>query len=286
MTPDAEKSLEKWLRKNFAPTTAYQTMVDLRTIERHLEEPETLGHNQRYTARRIARWAAETGAELPAGWEALTLASPEERRPTTRKLDARSFDPADWQALRAVLSSSEKLEDRLLELALLTGLRAGDVLRIERGALTAAVEAGEPLAVMAKGRKLRRLLLGTGVLYDAAAKLHDQLSGLEITEGTLAEALIPKASPVHPYKAAYQRLLRRLKEVGEQLSTDGRLHTHRLRRTAAVAALRGGVDLSTVQQMLGHKEIWTTQKYLDEDRAEDVAVAIDKFHQQLGGKKR
>jgi integrase len=294
MTPGAQKSLEKWLHKHYAETTAYQTIVDLGTIERHLETPDALGHNQRYAARRIAKWAAEAGEALPPGWDALLESrSPAAHRPSVRKYDARSFEPADWQALLARLQGSEKLEDRLLELAQLTGLRAGDVLRIERKNLAEAALVGRPLLVTAKGGKMRWLLLGQGPLLEAAQKLHDQLTGMEIREGTLAEALIPKSQhrlnrqlQHHPYRAAYQRLLRRLKELGEELEADGRLHTHRLRRTAAVAALRGGVDLATVQQMLGHSSIVVTQKYLDEERHEDVAIAMDKFHNQLGGKAR
>lgn len=285
MTLD-EKALERWLHKNYAETTAYQTMIDLRFIERHLEEPERIGHNQRYSARRIARWAREAGVELPPGWAPLLDSSPEVRRPTERKYEARSFEPADWQALLARLRASERLEDRLLELAQLTGLRAGDVLRIDRGDLATAVLAGRPLRVTAKGNKMRWILLGQGPLLEAAQKLHDQLSGLEFRQGILAEALIARSKQHHPYRAAYQRLLRRLKELGVELEADGRLHTHRLRRTAAVAALRGGVDLATVQQMLGHSSVLVTQDYLDEERHEDVAIAMDKFHEQLGGKAR
>src|SRR5262249_38543253 len=161
--------------------------------------PELVKRPQRYSARRIAKWARSAGVELPGAWPALCELEPAPTAP--RKLEARSFEPADWQALRERLVSSEKLEDRLPELAQLRGLRAGDVLRLEREDLAAAVLTGEPLLVIAKGGRARHLLLGAGPLHEAASKLHDQLTGLGFEHGILAQALVGKSTQTHPYRA-------------------------------------------------------------------------------------
>lgn len=47
--------------------------------------------------------------------------------------------------------------------------------------------------------------------------------------------------------------------------TGVRVHTHQLRHTMAIAMLRGGADLVSIQRQLGHKDITTTQTYLRVD---------------------
>lgn len=272
------KRLERWLRKTFSATTAFQTLVDLRSIER---AQDSYSSSVIYSARRVLKGLAALGISPSEQVAAVAALKPAGKPP---QLDRRSFDATDWQKLRAQLAKSELLEDRALELALFTGLRAGDVLRIERAELAAAVEdPARGLTVTVKGGRRRRLLLEAGPLRQAAEKLLDATNGAGAQAKTIAEAIVPDSVQSHPYRAAYQRVLRRLKEHGDAIAADGRLHTHRLRRTAAVAALRSGVDLDTVRQLLGHASLATTQTYLDEDRAADVATAMNAFHKQLGG---
>jgi integrase len=280
MNTDDRKRLERWLRKNYAATTAYQTLVDLGSIERFAAgELESLSNSAIYSARRMRK----SGLELPEA--IMTVAAMSTVAHESRTFEARSFEPDDWRALRKLLERSELLEDQILALALLTGLRAGDVLRIEPAKLDDAIQTDSPLEVLVKGGKVRRMLLAPAALKRTAERLRDALAANALLgRAILADCLIVDSTYGHPYKAAYQRLLRRLKALGEQLELgDERFHTHRLRRTAAVAALRSGVDLTTVAQLLGHASIATTQKYLDEDRQQDVANAMDAFHKGLGG---
>jgi integrase/recombinase XerC len=73
-----------------------------------------------------------------------------------------------------------------------------------------------------------------------------------------------------------------IRELCDRLSKAAgvQVSPHKLRRTAATLALRSGLPLPMVQQMLGHESLSTTEKYLaltDEDRrqAHEKFGAVD-----------
>lgn len=57
----------------------------------------------------------------------------------------------------------------------------------------------------------------------------------------------------------------------------GRVSSHMVRRTVATALLRGGADIATVAELLGHESIQTTVRYA-QLAANDVRVAHAKSH--------
>jgi len=73
-------------------------------------------------------------------------------------------------------------------------------------------------------------------------------------------------------------LVRVLKEAG--LDKEG-MPPHKLRNTSATHLIRSGVDVRTVQELLGHADIQTTARYLHSDtRTKQAAVA--KLRKLLG----
>lgn len=59
-------------------------------------------------------------------------------------------------------------------------------------------------------------------------------------------------------------LEKRVRKIGEKAGVEN-THPHRFRRTGATMALRAGMPLMEVSQILGHESVGTTQIYLDID---------------------
>lgn len=70
---------------------------------------------------------------------------------------------------------------------------------------------------------------------------------------------------------------RRLQTLGARAGLKMHLHPHLLRHTFATHLLQGGADLRSVQEMLGHADLSTTQIYTHLD-ASALKAAHAKFH--------
>ena len=68
---------------------------------------------------------------------------------------------------------------------------------------------------------------------------------------------------------------KRFREIARRAGLEAKIHT--LRHSYATHLLRGGADLRSVQELLGHQDIGTTQIYTHVDDAE-LAAYHKKFH--------
>lgn len=160
---------------------------------------------------------------------------------------------AEVDALLAAAARREGVSGRLahaaLEILYASGLRVSELLALPRRAL-----AGEAPLVLVRGKGGReRMVPLSAVAREAAAKL---LAGLP-KEGAW---LFPGRDPRRPMTRQGFALV--LKQVAMDAGLDpARVSPHVLRHSFASHLLARGADLRSLQLLLGHADIATTQIY-------------------------
>ncbi|MGJ9414027.1 tyrosine recombinase XerC [Aeromicrobium sp. CF4.19] len=233
--------------------------LTLRSLRSHLATQQTLGRARTTLARRatstrvFTAWLARTGrAEVDVG---ALLANPKAHRELPSALGHE-----DVRALLAATTAAivddgpvARRDLALLEMLYATGIRVGELCGLD----VDDVDGERRLVrVMGKGRKERAVPFGS----PAARALQDWL-----TIGR--PALVHDASGPALWLGVRgarldQRAARRV--VHERLAVvEGApdLGPHGLRHTAATHLLEGGADLRSVQEILGHASLGTTQIY-------------------------
>jgi integrase/recombinase XerD len=159
---------------------------------------------------------------------------------TLRLLD--SIKPDDPQARR---------DSALLEFMYATGSRVTETIGVD---LTDLDLVDRVVLLTGKGRKQRLVPLGASAVESIRRWLPDRL---EIAKRTDAVFLNLRGGRL-TRQGVFDIVRKRGREVG--IATD-RISPHVLRHSAATHMVEGGADLRTVQEMLGHANVSTTQIY-------------------------
>lgn len=233
-------------------------VLDLRVLRSWLAKLQSTGRSRTTIARRataarvFTAWLARTGrATTDVG---AALASPKARQtlPDVLRVDeARALIDA---ATQLADDSPTGLRDvALLELLYATGARVGELVGLD----VDDVDRGRNVVrVFGKGRKERTVPFGT----PAAAALDNWLvrGRPQLARSGSGAALFLGARGGRIDQRAVRTLVhRRLADVPG--APD--LGPHGLRHTAATHLLEGGADLRSVQELLGHASLATTQRY-------------------------
>ena len=162
-------------------------------------------------------------------------------------------------------SEPAALRDRaLLELMYACGLRASEAIGLEVGDIDLERGFVRPYG---KGSKERIVPVGT----EAAAAVRNYLrSGRPklVGSGTEKKLFVNQRGTGLTRQGLYKIIRGHAKRAG----LDGKMSPHTLRHTFATHLLSGGCDLRSVQEMLGHADISTTQMYthLSNEEIKDV----------------
>ena len=187
------------------------------------------------------------------------------RRPT-RYRDARAFDDDAWRALCHALEERDDPASRVLRVLAATGLRVGDVLRIDREAARKALREGTILLELKGGRRWRVSLDGAPDEWRALLEPFARSRAPDV-----AHYVAPGQRVDHAQVGAcgaYQRVRRTLQKLCAELRINEDVWTHRIRRTVGVRAYQRTTDVLAVRDLLGHASPKTTLVYLDEARQE------------------
>jgi integrase/recombinase XerD len=167
------------------------------------------------------------------------------------------------EEITALIEAAESPRDRaLLELLYGAGLRVSELVSLP---MRAAPRPGQDhMIIEGKGGKERLVALGEPALAALAAHLEARLAALPKVEAQREKAqrwLFPSASAADG-KLTRRRVAQILEAAAVKAGiSPARVSPHVLRHAFATHLVEGGADLRTVQTLLGHADIATTQIY-------------------------
>ncbi len=151
-------------------------------------------------------------------------------------------------------NSATGLRDRaMLDLLYATGLRVSELINLRMADLD---DLEGTLRVIGKGNKQRIVPVGKQALASVARYCGEQR--LTLLKGRISPYLFVTARGGAMTRQGFWKLLR---GHGKAAGIFRSLSPHVLRHTFATHLLEGGADLRSVQSMLGHSDIGTTQIY-------------------------
>jgi integrase/recombinase XerC len=233
--------------------------LDLRDLRSWLADESAAGHSRSTVARRAAAgrvftaWAAKRGL-LPRD-PGDRLATPSARRSLPGVL--KQAEAADLMEVATVAADDgdprHQRDLLILELLYATGMRVGELVGLD---LPDIDEARRTVRVLGKGAKERVVPYGPPAqraldtwLLEGRPRLRTAASGAALLLGSRGGRLDPRAA-----RSVVHDMLRHVPGAPD-------LGPHGLRHSAATHLLEGGADLRSVQEILGHATLATTQIY-------------------------
>lgn len=154
------------------------------------------------------------------------------------------------------LTKIEGLRDRaILELLFSTGMRVSEAVRL--GVSDVNIKSGE-ISVIGKGRKIRVVFISDPAVW--ALKAYLARRPVEV-EPLFIRFKGPKSKSEESLRLTTRSIESLVKKYARKAGLAIEPTPHTLRHTFATDLLRNGADLRSVQEMLGHKNVSTTQIY-------------------------
>jgi tyrosine recombinase XerC len=184
--------------------------------------------------------------------------NPAELLPTPKKASRlpRVLGPEEIAKLLDRIPASGPLEVRdraMLELAYACGLRADEIVNVDAEAVDFE---SETLRVEGKGRKTRIVPMGEPAQRALERYLSQARPALATDRTESALFLSRRGRRLSP-----SDIRRRLDRWVREAAVAGHVSPHTLRHSFATHMLEGGADLRSIQELLGHSSVSTTQVY-------------------------
>ena len=283
------------VERNLSPRTVSAYSTDLRSLREHLQ-----GQGARHVAEvqpaQVTRWlasVAERGLKPSSQARALSAV-----RRFFALLVARDTIPASpvqkirgphrRRSLPVILSRADVLRmlevpdqrtprgqrDRaMLELLYASGLRASELCGLTLDALHLQLGVVRPRG---KGSKERIVPMGQPA-RDAIERYLAE-GRVALLKGRPCEYLfIGNARRNHARPLSRMGLFKIVRRCAAAAGIPKSISPHKLRQAFATHLLQGGADLRSVQQMLGHADIATTEIYTHV-QTDELREAVDTFH--------
>ena len=253
-----------------ATITAVMLDADVAAIRKFLERLAEQSYSPATMARKIAtlrsfhRWLEKRG--LITVNPMLMIRTPKQAKRLPKAINVEQVEkllaaPNDNNLLGA--------RDRaILETLYSTGIRVSELVGINRGDVD---EPGQALIVMGKGKKERIVPLGSHAL--AAIRHYATILDRDRTAaGQGPDPAAPLFINKHGGRLSTRSVRRKVSKYLTEAGLDPTISPHTLRHSFATHLLDNGADLRSVQELLGHQSLSTTQVYthLTAQRMRDV----------------
>ena len=254
--------------------------ADLNMIRAFLAHLSEQNYSPSTMARKIAtlrsfyKWADRAG--VVAGNPMVMIRTPKQAKRLPKAVTVEEIErllsaPDDRDLLGA--------RDRaILETLYSTGIRVSELVDLDAANLD---EFGEALHIRGKGKKERLVPLGSHALAAIRhymAMLHqDARFSTQASASGLSDGRMPLFVNKHGGRLSSRSVRRKLDKYLREAGLDPGISPHTLRHSFATHLLGNGADLRSVQELLGHQSLSTTQIYthLTTQRLKD---AYDQAH--------
>ena len=239
--------------------------MDLKALRRYVAALSAGGQAPSTVARKLAAARALFRVQTQLGQidqnPADLVSAP--KRPKTLP---RVLKPAEVELLLDRIPATTPLQQRdraILELAYSSGLRAQELVSLEVGAIDFDAET---VRVEGKGGRTRLVPVGEHALAAIARYLDRARPALSTERGGVAvmarEPMFLSKTGRRLSTSDVRRRLRTWTRVTQgRAPALAQAHPHTLRHSFATHLLEGGADLRSIQELLGHATISTTQVY-------------------------
>ncbi|MEX1223304.1 MAG: tyrosine recombinase XerC [Pirellulales bacterium] len=247
--------------------------IDTRRLRRYLADMHETGYSPSTIARRLASLRSFFKFGMREGWVDANPAKPL-RNPRKGRTLPHFLSSKELNSLLTAPPREEPLglRDRaILETLYSAGLRVSELVAINDEDLD--LEAGV-VRVRGKGRKERFAPIGS---Y-AGRALQRWLARRETNE-----TVSPRPVFVNKFgnRITTRSVARMLEKYLKETGLDARTTPHTLRHSFATHLLDGGADIRSVQELLGHKSLVTTQIYTHVSTA-GLREAYERAHPRAG----
>ena len=235
--------------------------VDYRLLRRYLANLQTRGYARSTLARRSSALRGFFRFLVQRGYlesdPAAALSPPRRDRRLPRVLRLEEIDTAQSKQGMHIYRTSLR-DMALVELLYATGMRVGEMAGLDLEDVD--LKRGE-VRVLGKGRKERVIPVHDAACQLLAAYIAKERPMLAANATRRDASETPLFLSVRGRRLSDRGIRRVVERFFRGLEGGRRVSPHTLRHTFATHMLQGGADLRTVQELLGHVDLSTTQIY-------------------------
>ena len=233
------------------------TKVRQKDLEKYIKHLNKIGRKPATISRNIASAKAFFGYLVSNGTiktnPASQLKAPKIEKKVPEILSVKEIDALLKQPSK---NTPKELRDKsMLELLYATGMRVSELIALKMDDVNIKLE-----YIVCHNRKQNRIIpFGTAAknaLSNYLSKGREQLLG----DNKDSDVLFPNCSGGQMSRQGFWKLI---KSYGKKAGIGSELTPHTLRHSFAAHLVENGADLKSVQQMLGHSDISTTQIYMN-----------------------